>query len=321
MKINITARPQEGGWTYNYAQDLTYGLIELGYDVETIDLSKGLDNVRECDQWIIGGFSDWDMPKVVALAYRRNERVSAYVDGGPEVPGFIMFQDVVEKLMAQAIHMEWIDTLFFNHEPYKEWFKKYYKDYGALFPKMDVVPYPITLSRFENTQKKKHILFPGKAVYVKQPLLAAKFLEPWKEQVIFCQSDKMSARAEMEHYIPLLRLKGYDVRPETKGGDYLSLLGGAKVVVCTSLGESACVEVLEAVAAGAVPIVPDLPEFDEYPTRCKYKPYCMEDFRNKVEYALSRSDGDEDGRLSAMIKAHDNKSVAMKMVLRSLLCV
>jgi len=319
MRINLAMESKEGAWTLNYRKDVTDGFIKLGHNCHFVDLEElnlfpeTLAKAPPCDVWLIGGSSNWRSLDVCVVAHDRKEKVVAYVDGGPEVPGFIMYKEVAKQIERNTKECwPYIDGWFFNHKAYHRWFTAFYKDeYEKRHIRGYVIPYPLDPVRYTESPNKSMILFPGKMIYLKQPILAAKLLEPFKQSVIFSQSDDIDARAEMKHYISLLREDGYDVHTNVKGADYLELLAQAKVVVCTSTGESACVEILEGVMSGAVPVVPDLPEFMEYPFWCRYEPYLISDFRNTVGNARQNHYREE---LEAVIDQHYHINVVKQMI-------
>jgi len=285
MKINYLYEAHFGDWSRSYTAGVLKALEK--HDVVTIDATGKLAldihslvmDAPPCDFWYVFSIADkWVSPVVLRAEFTR-EQVVIHNHGGMETGDYeaLLYGPKDTTVLPEILWKPNIHVLCNSRNSASE-FRQYYG--GA---QCTVVGFPVEVPP-DPGYLRFGIVVPGRLGFGKQTFLAAKILEPFKSQVIFCTGRDLSENTMAE----VLGTAGYEVL-RCFGHDYYDLLYRSKVGLTTTLADSLNLTVVEMVKCGVHTIVPDLPIFDYLPSFLKYSPYAVEQARKKIDIALECS--------------------------------
>lgn len=285
MRINYLYELHFGDWSMSYTRGVikalenhTVVMLDATGKLES-DIRKMVLDAPPCDVWHVFSIADkWVRPVILRSDFT-HESVLIHNHGGMETGDYeaYLYGPSDTTVLPGAVLRPTVRILCNSHTSVFD----FQRSFG--WARCEVVGFPVETPPDPGCDR-FGIVVPGRLGFGKQTFLAAKILEPFKTEVVFCTGRDLEENKMAE----VLKTAGYEVR-RCFGDEYFDLLHQSKVGFSSTLADSLNVAVIEMIKCGVSVVVPDLPFFDYLPSKFKYMPYLVAQARRKVRMALSES--------------------------------
>jgi hypothetical protein len=284
IRINYLYEEHVGDWSAMYNRGVRKALEPFDacyYDVTGYLPDQVLRTVREarhCDIWYSFSISDLLLAPLAEQLATSPSKLLIHNHGGMETGDYeaLLWGDDDTQVLREICGHPRVRMVFNSNLNFMQ-FIAFYD--GPILG--NAVGFPLDVPDVQVGYDRSGIAVCGRPSIGKQVFLAAKILEPYKEQTTF-----LTGRTDFAETKKVLRRKGYQVE-RVWGDAYYDRLAKMRIGFCATLADSFGITNYEMVALGMPVIVPDLPIFNAFPTSWKYRPYDVYDALEKVGLALA----------------------------------
>ncbi len=287
IRVNYLYEECGGDWSRRYNEAVLEALseFELGQalNVTYCDVAAIEEMVNAapwCDVWFVFSIFDKWLRPVWERLNTYDEKMVIHNHGGVETGDYeaLLHSSHDTTLFPRIADAPNVRVLFNSRSNVEE----FLHEYGAVNGTVTGFPVHIPIERTE-FKKRPSIVVPGRLSVGKQPLLAAKILDPYRSITTFCTGEVEGKNSDMATVLSSLGFTVVRVRDE----EYFHLVNSRQVGFTASLADSLNTSCVEMAALGLRVVAPELPQFGYLPPHWKYEPYSITSARERVRRALN----------------------------------